>query len=365
MAGVTRSRRGLPRRLPLLVLIALAGCTIPRGGPMLSEMQAGARRGAFMLTVPTQADADASRVAVGSRLPEAWTRDPDLDFDRLGIGDRIDVTIRDQSGTGLFAPPGQAGLSDLGEFTIDRTGRILLPYVGAVPVAGQDEAQARIAIAARFARLAADAQVGVRLIERRSRSVSLEGDAAKPGTYQLDHGLSRLSQLLALAAVNTQSPEMLAVSVRRGARIATARLADLYDDPAGDLALRPDDRVVVRALTPSITVLGAAGLQARLSLPRRNLSVVEALGLAHGLNDQDADPRGVFLLRPAAVPGGLATVFRFEMNRPEQLLVAQRFAVADGDALVVADAPFVQTRKLLSAFSATLSTTRSATTFAQ
>jgi polysaccharide export outer membrane protein len=54
-------------------------------------------------------------------------------------------------------------------------------------------------------------------------------------------------------------------------------------------------------------------------------------------------------------------VYQFDLTRPEQIALAREFAVHEGQALYISDAPFTQVQKVLSAFRVTMSAGFSAT----
>jgi polysaccharide export outer membrane protein len=192
----------------------------------------------------------------------------------------------------------------------------------------------------------------------------------KAGVYPIEQGAQRLSALLSFASPDQSNPEQTAVNVRRDGVSATVRLLDIYNDPTQDIALRPGDSIVVSSIQEYVTVIGAAGGQGRIKIARRNYSALDAVADARGLADSTADPRAFFLLR-ASLEGDrkaadkLPTVYQFDLRRPDQMLLAQRFAVQDGDVVFISDAPFTQVQKALSALSASLGTVRSGSGLAQ
>jgi len=171
--------------------------------------------------------------------------------------------------------------------------------------------------------------------------------------------------LLADVAPDQKNPEMLDVTVRRGGMVGRARLSDIYADPALDIPLRPGDSVILNQVVEHVTVLGAAGVQGQVQVPKRDFNVMEALGEARGLSEDVADPRAVFLMRAQADPAAPPIVYQFDMRRPETVVLARRFIVRDNDAILISSAPFAQTRKVLSAFAQSLTGLRSATLLAQ
>jgi polysaccharide export outer membrane protein len=278
-------------------------------------------------------------------------------YDKLGPGDRLQVRVWESGAPSVFT----AG-PDLGELTVDESGRLYLPYVGAIQAAGLTIPQVRANVIRRLSTVVLRPQVDIREVERRSMLVTVQGDAAKTGVYPITRGRTRLSALLAEVAPSQKMPEMLRVTVRRGEEIGQVRLSDVYRDPRLDIALRPGDSIILNEVVENVTVLGAAGIQGQFRIPQRDFSLMDAIGQARGLSDDSADPRAVFLLRPPPTKEATPLVYQLDMRRPDTIALASRFTVHDGDAVLISNAPFTQTRKLLQAFSATLNPVRSATT---
>jgi polysaccharide export outer membrane protein len=236
-----------------------------------------------------------------------------------------------------------------------------LPHVGSLRASGRTVGDLRADIARRLRTMVRNPQVDIRPGELRSKLVSVQGNAAKAGTYPIERGQTRLGELLGTVAPDLKNPEMLEVTVRRDGRTGTVRLADIQRDPALDIALKPGDAIILNELVQHVTVLGAAGLQGQVRIAERDYSVTDIIGQARGLSPDAADPRAVFLIRSetgAATP----TVYQFEMRRPETVALASAFIVRDKDALLISNATFAQTRQVLSAVSQSLGTVRSTVT---
>ncbi|MBC8642017.1 polysaccharide biosynthesis/export family protein [Caballeronia sp. EK] len=349
--------------------LALQGCGLPRSGPLHSEVDAAGESSNIVLVPVTEELARTSRGPDRASFPAAFLGAAPFDYDRLAPGDGVQVTLWEHDGLGLFAA-GKSGASNLGELIVDRAGDIHLPYIGKVRAQGQTPAQLHDAILRRVSRLVVGADVSVQATARRGQTVTVQGDLSKPGIYSLGRDTERLSGLLGLAAPNQSNPEQLSVTVRRNGVAGSVRLADIYRDPAEDVALRPGDSIVVSGVVERLTVLGAAGVQGRVKLMKRNYSVLDALGDSRGLSDSLANPRAVYLLRRQSAPGTDAAqrldtrplVYQFDFTKPGQIMLAGEFVVRDGDAILISDAPFTQVQKLLSTFSATLGTARSIST---
>lgn len=352
--------------LALALALPLAACAVSRSGPSQREIERAGQERAIDLVEATAADAALSREGAPAGFPAEWRAQPAVVASAIGVGDVLNVVVFERDGLNLF-PAGDSGGATLSGLTVDAAGTIQLPYVGQVHVAGLTLAQARTAIMGRMRRLALSLDLTVALAERHSMLVSVQGDVVKPGVVPLAADTARLSALLGAAGPTPTNLELASVTVRRGGQSATVRLSDLYEQPQDDIALRAGDVVIVRSAPAMVSVLGAAGLQGRVRITRRNYSVVDAVADARGLSDVAASPRAVYLMAlgtPATAAAGVPRVVHFDFRNPAQIAVAAAWSVRDGDAILISNAPFTQSQKVLSAFSGVLGTARSATLLA-
>lgn len=340
----------------IAVSALLSGCGMPRSVASVGEVNQSANDGRIQLVPVTAASVPAAPPAAAS-FPAEFLEFQQVNYDLLGAGDVLKVRIWESGQPTIFIANG----GDLGEIVVDENGRIYLPYVGSIQVTGRTIGDVRAEVSRRLQKMVRNPQVDIRPGELRSKLVSVQGNAAKAGSYPIERGRTRIGELLGEVSPDLKNPEMLEVTVRRDGRTGTVRLADIHRNPALDIALKPGDAIVLNELVEQVTVLGAAGAQGQVRIAERDFSVTDVLGQARGLNEDAADPRGVYLIR--AEPGtATPTVYQFEMRRPEMVALAGRFIVRDKDAILISNAPFTQTRKALQAVSQTLSTVRSTVT---
>lgn len=359
-------RRKAALAMLLLATATLAGCQLPRSGPMLSEMT-GAHDDKDVVVMPVSRElAQASRMPDVADFPVSYRDLTQAGFDRLVPGDGINVKVWERGGLGVFAAD-PSGVSDLGNQEINRQGYVQFPILGKFQAAGMTLAQLHDAIVARLSKLVMGADVSVtRAADARGQMVTLQGNMTKPGMYPITQTSQRLSSALAQGAPVQTNPEQLVISLRRDNQVASVRLSDIYRNQNNDILLRPGDVITAYDSREYLTVLGAAGNQGRVAISKRNYSVLDALADARGLDDKTADPRSVFLFTPATAgvdgkPDKLPVVYQFDMTRPEQVALAREFTVHEGQAIYISDAPFTQVQKVLSAFRVTMSAGFSAT----
>ena len=207
-------------------------------------------------------------------------------YDRIGSGDLLRITIFERDGLGLFTTD-QSGAATFDTVLVGADGAIQLPYLGRIAVdhLSLGEAHALLLLLwRRINRLALASDVQIGFAERHSQLLSVEGDVLKSGLLPRARETGRVASLLGVASLTLGDIEQALVTMRRGTESVTVRLSDVFDQSSDDIALQPGDLVVVRTKAETINFLGAAGLQGRLHLVKRNYSVMDAAADARGLS---------------------------------------------------------------------------------
>jgi polysaccharide biosynthesis/export protein len=354
------AKEGRPRarvtalRAVLLAAAALtvAGCTLPRSGPTAGEiLSAGAREEAGFLVVPVDpAVAAASRFVEPLRFGPGFVGAPVVSAEAFAPGDTVSLTVWESVDVGVLAGVGQR-VAVLQEIQVDEAGMIFVPYAGRVRASGRRPEELRQAITDALAAQTPDPQVEVRRAAGDGAAVSVLGGVGTAGVYPIDQATRRLSAMLARAGGVTVVPDVAQVRMQRGGQTGAIWLQDLYDDPALDVALRPGDRIIVEEDRRAFTALGAAGRQARLPFTKRDMSVIEALATAGGLDGRSANPTGVFVFRVETpdvarrvtgredIVGPQRVAYVLDFTRAQGLLSAREFVIRDEDTIYVTEAP--------------------------
>ena len=126
------------------------------------------------------------------------------------------------------------------------------------------------------------------------------------------------------------------------------------------MALRADDRIIVEEDRRSFTALGATTTQARVPFNKRDMSAIEAIAAAGGLDGRAADPdRRLRLPRGAArtianrvlgrsdLVGPQRMAYLLDLTRPEGLFSAREFIIRDEDTVYITEAPFAAWSRVL------------------
>jgi polysaccharide export outer membrane protein len=262
-------------------------------------------------------------------------------------------------------------------------GAISVPYAGRIRAAGRTSAEVQQTIEALLADKALGPQALVIVRKSAANAVTVAGEMVAGARIPLSPGGDRLLQVIAAAGGTTTAPTTLItptfygavttpiheifVRLSRDGVTATIPLARLVADPVEDIYARPGDVLTLVRVPQTFSVFGAAGRNAAITFDAEKLTVSEALAKSQGLQDDLANPNGVFLFRyePASIvraldqpmatraPDGISpVVYRFDLADANSYFLADRFPVRDKDIIFVADAGAAQVQKLFTLLSA-------------
>lgn len=362
---------GLVRIIACGLTLALAGCALPRGAGLESEVLAASSRAEdgtpiydFSVEPVTRAALDryASWPAVGEPALRWITRQPEPANRILAAGDSVAITLWNNEENSLITGPGQRQTS-LGEMTLSASGEIFLPYIGTVRIAGMSPEHARETVQQAFTEISPNAQVLLEMKEGAASSVALVGGAARPGSYPLVNQDYTVMELLADGggvAPGLNNPQIRLI---RGEQIYGTSVDRLFADPGLDTTLRRGDKLLIEADDRYFLSLGATGSEARHPFPQDRVTALEAMALVGGVTDNRADPKGILILReyPASAlrPDGSGplmarTVFTIDLTSADGLFSAGNFRVLSGDLVYATESPVTAAQSVLNIFGSAL-----------
>lgn len=279
----------------------------------------------------------------------------------LAVGDTITVNIFEAGADGLFS----SSTAKATQITsvVDAQGKIFVPYVGTVQAAGRSPDSLRAFIQAELEDKAIQPQVQVLVAESLANSVTVLGSVGTPGKVPVAVSGVRVLDLIAAAGGSSGPTYQTRIILRRGDKVASASLEDLFDNPEDNVPIRPGDTILVTDVARSYTVFGAASTKAEVPFDARRITLAEALAKVGGLDDLVADARSVFLFRfePAEIAKALSdrasvaqdgsmvpVVYRINLEEPQSFFLMQTFELRDEDLLYVANHPSVEFAKFIS-----------------
>lgn len=369
---ISHTTRLVRTLLGLLATVAVTACTIPQAAPTLNAVTADLKDDPSIRLVSVDMEI-AQTVSAQAKVPAAaFFPDNEASPGAIGPGDLLEISVIESSVGGLFSAVsdgsvGAAGarVTQLPPISVNARGEILFPYLDVMKVAGLNENELARLIANQLSSRTPSPNVIVTRVDNNSNAVVVLGDVSSPTTINLTPARETLLQAIAAAGgVATSAGETDAiVRLTRAGGTRSVRYSELIANPVRDIHLRRGDRVTVAAERETYAVLGASGAQQTKSIPSGGITLIEALGGASGLNDNQADAEGVLVLRherneilrkigvaPVAGDNTTPTVYQFDLKRISGSFAANTFAIMPGDLILITNAQSVQFRKLVQVF---------------
>lgn len=345
----------------------LSACDLPRPGPNFEEVtapEAQTSEGVNLVLI-SQSVAKASRQSISPGFHASFLNASSPATDIIRPGDKLTITVWENVDNGLLATLGQK-VTTLADIEVDQSGRIFVPYAGRIEAAGRSPEQLRQQITRQLNDQTPDPQVEVRRLAGDGATINLIGDVGGQGVYAITPSTRKLTSMIASAGGITADPQLSKVTVRRGKQSGAVYASDLYRNPDMDIALRPGDTIVVDEDEPSFMVLGATTTQALVPFPKADLTLLEALAEAGGLDSRTADPKGIFVFRresgavadrvlnTSGARAGMAFAYILDLTQPGGFFMADEFQVRDGDTIYITEAEFVGWARVIEATASTL-----------
>jgi polysaccharide biosynthesis/export protein len=285
---------------------------------------------------------------------------------KIGVGDAIVVSIWEAAGGGLFGASPTDHVSSgsrsvtIPEQIVAQDGAISVPFGGRIQVAGRLPLEVQRSIEQRLAEKAIEPQVIVTITKSIANSATVTGEVVAGARLPLSVRGDRLLDLIAAVGGAKAPVYETFVRLSRDGITATIPMEALVSDPSENIYAQPGDVLTLVRLPQSFTVFGATGANSQIPFTAERLTLVEALAKAGGLQDQRADPAGVFLFRfepPRVVnalgrpqlgtgpEGSTPVVYRLDLRDAKSYFLAQRFPVEDKDIIYVANADLNEIQK--------------------
>ncbi len=288
------------------------------------------------------------RIGAGDTLViSVWETPPSILFGSATLNSRTGTL----NTTSAEALPTQMVMND---------GTVNIPFVGRVQVAKRTVREVEREITRRLQGKANDPQVLVRVSGSPTFQVSVLGDVAKSANINLTPKGERLLDALASVGGVTQPVTKVSLQLSRANVSASMPLDAIVHDPEQNIPLRPGDVLTALFQPWTFSVLGAAGRNQEIPFEARGITLAQALARSGGLDDNRADPAGVFIFRfenadllaegqapVQSVNGKIPVVYQVNFKDPAAFFVTQHFPMQDKDILYVANMPSAELTKFL------------------
>jgi len=294
----------------------------------------------------------------------------------VGIGDVLQVDLWEAPPAALFGDGGTAarlGLSNatsqnisFPEQRVGENGRIDIPFAGSIPVVGRTTDQIEADIVQNLHGKAHEPQAMVRIAQNQTATATIVGDVKVSQRMPLTARGERLLDALAAAGGVAQPVNKITIQITRGSEVETMPLDRIIADPRQNIMLQTGDVVTALFQPYSFTALGATGRNEELPFEASGITLAQALGRVGGLQDQRADPKGVFIFRfedPAALgitdltgiattpEGKIPVIYSVNLKDPSSYFTAQNFPMRDKDMVYSSNAPLADIQKFVTIIS--------------
>jgi polysaccharide export outer membrane protein len=239
-------------------------------------------------------------------------------------------------------------------------GAISVPYAGRILVAGRTPFQVQQTIEQRLAEQLVQPQSIVSVTKATSNSVTVLGEQATAARVPLSAGGDRLLDVIASAGGSKAPFYETSIRLTRNGQTATLPMTALVSDPAENIFAWPGDIIALAQAPRKFSVFGATFNNSQVPFDADRLDLAQAIAKSGGLQDQRADPEGVFLFRfePPAVVSALGVpdlanqpgrnspiLYHLNLRQIDGYFLAERFPVEDRDLIYVANAPMTELQK--------------------
>ncbi len=352
-------------QISFALALTLAACgEFPSEGPALSEVQtihSNANTAGFILIDMSAKVADHLKNIQPANMDDKFGKGRPFTSSHIGIGDVVRIQIWEADPGGLFSSAGSVNRGSIPDSRVDSSGRISVPFAGTVRAAGRTSRQLALLIEKKLSEKTVDPQVHVSIVKNISNTVSITGGVQQPGIVPLTNNGLDLLQIIASVGGSKFPSYESRISLTRSGKIGTAYLSHIINSPHDNIYLRPGDKINIEKVPQSFSAFGAVAQKGKINFGSAKLSVLEAIGKVAGLKDQQADPRGVFLLRfenartaysLANMPNNdqrktVPVIYRINLKDPNQYFFAQAIQLHDKDIVYVANAPSVELDKFM------------------
>ncbi|OCP37912.1 polysaccharide biosynthesis/export family protein [Ensifer sp. LC163] len=370
----------MKRVAALLLSTALAGCqAVPGEGPLAGAIvadagQSGAEIGRKNATVFDIVDVNGQSARlvsdyVSSTLNRRFGIGGGVGRVVIGVGDALKVSIFEAGSDGLFSTQDSKQTSI--DLVVQPDGKAAIPYVGSVRFAGLTLEQARQEILEALKQKAVEPDVIVTSMSTASRNVTVSGAVGKSSVVPLSLVDETINEVIAKAGGPVAQPYETYVTLVRGKKTGTVLLKSIIENPSENIHVKPGDQIFVARDPRRFTILGAVKANQRVEFGANDLNLLEAMGLAGGGADYTLDMKGYFIFRyeePDVVmsllgqqrfnemlhkgmktdsQGRYPIVYRFDMSKPDSLIVGQTFPVKNRDVIYASRHPSVDFGKFL------------------
>ncbi|WP_417597971.1 polysaccharide biosynthesis/export family protein [Pararhodobacter oceanensis] len=338
--------------ITLLLPLVIAGCTMPRGAALQSEVLRGTDAPDSEVQVVEVTRDTLSEIALwpaaNAEPRQRWITTGAAPSARIiRAGDLVSLSVWDSQPDSLLTTEAQRSV-DMSRIPVSASGKVFIPYVGELRISGLTAEQARREIQSLMAPIVPDGQVQLSVVPGARNTIDVVTGVARPGRVELPEISPTILSVLAESGGISTALRNPLVRLNRAGQAYAIPARKLFSDPAHDIQLRGGDRILVEEDRRSYIALGATGREQVVFFEREEITALDALSSMGGLNDSRADLQGVLILRDypeslvretGPAPRKAQVVFTFDLTSANGLFAARRFHIQPDDVVLATESP--------------------------
>jgi polysaccharide export outer membrane protein len=304
----------------------------------------------------------------------------------LKPGDLIGITVYETAGSTLFqgtvpalmtGTPGMAApqASTIPLQLVESDGKVTVPYVGRVTVAGRTPSQAAVVIQEGLATQTVRPQVVVSMAGNVSNTIAVGGEVTKSGLMPLTLRGEKLLDAVAWAGGPKSSAIQMDLRLMRGKQTFSVPLTQIMSNSEDNIVAQPNDNISLVFNPKTFLVMGATQKVNQYTFDVESITLAEAIARAGGGIESTTNLAAVYLFRyePAALARKVLTVdhqavdtqyvssrveglegaanipfiYRVDLTQAGGYFSAQQVSLRDKDIVVLATAEAAQFLKIM------------------
>ncbi|MEP4559002.1 polysaccharide export protein [Cobetia amphilecti] len=335
------------------VVLAMSGCAFAPGGHMDYEAEVAPLTDQVEVTpiTPGLISNYRARPVQTAPAPPELVDDIKQYVYRVGGGDILAINL--STPLDLAQESGvQRQTVEALTYIVQPDGTLFYPYVGRINIRDMTVDEVRAALVAGLSRYITEPQVNVSVAQFRSKRVYLSGAVTEPGFVPVtDVPLTLIDAISASGGVTALANTHNITLTRDGQQehLSLYQLLQQGDMRQNRLLKDGDVINVPVAEDQNVFVLGQVLKPGNMPVGNERLSLTDALSRAGGVDEDRANPSGIFVVRENSPESDkLATVFILDISDATSLMLGARFPLQPRDVVYVTAAPVSRWNRVLS-----------------
>ncbi len=270
---------------------------------------------------------------------------------RIGSQDILSVTVWDHPE--LTIPAGEFRSATAAGHRVGEDGKFFFPFAGKVQAKGLTTNQVREVLEKKLAKFITKPQVGVAIAAYRSQKSFISGGVANPGVVTINDVPLTIRDVIATSGGLTDDASNSALLVHHKKKVHINLKSLLQKgDNSQNYVLRGGDSLHIakkKDAADKVFVMGEVQRAGSVPFDRQyGLTLAEALSEVGSINEETADPTGVFVVRQQNSNDKMPSVYQLQMTSVHSMLLAERFDLRSRDVVYVTASPVVRWNRVIS-----------------